>query len=229
MASPSTDTPSGDNWEQWREQVDLDDYDARWQRMAEAGDNPHGEADFVDAVLSGMRPASVLDAGCGTGRVSIELTRRGVDTVGTDLDDDLLARARAKAPELTWVHADLGQLDLGRTFDVVVLAGNVVPFVKPAGRAGAVAGCARHVSHSGRLVAGHQLRPGWPSVADYDDWCAATGLELEGRFASWDEQPYVQGSDYVVSVHRWPEPADTSTDASPPEPPDEPPEHPPVV
>ena len=44
-------------WSHWRKKVDLDDYDERWRQMAEAGENPHGEADFVDDVLAGMRPA----------------------------------------------------------------------------------------------------------------------------------------------------------------------------
>jgi len=47
--------------------------------------------------------------------------------VGVDVDVDMLEAARAKAPELTWVHGDLTDpgLDFGRTFDVVVMAGNV--------------------------------------------------------------------------------------------------------
>ena len=90
-------------WAQWRRQVDLDGYDERWARMAAAGENPHGEADLVCR----FDPATVLDGGCGTGRVAIELARRGIDVVGVDLDTDMLARARAKAPELTWVEADL--------------------------------------------------------------------------------------------------------------------------
>ena len=56
-------------------------YDERWRRMEAAGVNPHGEADFVFS----YGPRSVLDAGCGTGRVAIELARRGLDVVGTDL------------------------------------------------------------------------------------------------------------------------------------------------
>src|SRR6478609_7951352 len=120
------------DWSSWRKSVDLDAYDARWEQIAESGGNPHGEADFVDDVLAGMRPASVLDAGCGTGRAAIELARRDLDGIGVDLDEDLLARARAKAPALTWVHGDLSGLDLGRTFDVVALAGNVVPYVAEA-------------------------------------------------------------------------------------------------
>jgi SAM-dependent methyltransferase len=213
-------------WSRWRRDVDLDAYDEQWQKLAESGQNPHGEADFVDDVLGGMRPASVLDAGCGTGRVAVELARRDIEVVGVDLDDDMLARARAKAPELSWVHADLTGLDLGRTFDVVALAGNVVPFVAEADRPAAVAGCARHVGAGGRLVAGFQLAPDWPTLADYDRWCAAAGLELESRFATWDEQPLGPDPTYAVSVHRWPTDDDTDGGASAadhPEPPDEPP------
>src|SRR4051812_13646442 len=208
-------------WSSWRERVDLDAYDARWEEMEASGGNPHGEADFVDDVLAGMRPASVLDAGCGTGRMAIELTRRDIEVVGVDLDEDMLERARAKAPEQTWVHADLAGLDLGRTFDVVALAGNVVPFVAERDRAAAVAGCARHVGGSGRLVAGFQLAEGWPTVADYDGWCAAAGLELESRFATWDEAPFGPDADYAVSVHRWPTPP-VDPDPAHAEPPDEP-------
>ncbi len=95
------------------------EYDAKWAAMAARGESVHGEADFV------MRysPASVLDAGCGTGRVGIELAARGVEVVGVDLDEKMLNAARAKAPDLTWVTADLVSVELGRTFDIVVHAG----------------------------------------------------------------------------------------------------------
>ena len=62
-----------------------------------------------------------------------------------------------------------------------------------------------------------------PTVAEYDEWCAAAGLELEARFASWDEAPYGPDADYAVSVHRWPTPADDEPgDRTHAEPPDEP-------
>ena len=177
--------------------MNLAGYDDRWQRLADAGVNPHGEADLV----SSFGPATVLDAGCGTGRVAIELARRGVDVVGTDLDPDMVAAALAKAPALTWVHTDLAALDLDARFDVVVLAGNVVPYVAAAHRPAAVAACARHLADGGRLVGGFQLRPGWPTLADYDGWCADAGLTPENRWATWDREPYA-GGDYAVSVHR---------------------------
>ena len=59
----------------------------------------HGEADFVAA----LAPVSVLDAGCGTGRIAAELARRGIDVVGVDADPDMLERAPRRRPDLTWV------------------------------------------------------------------------------------------------------------------------------
>ncbi|MQA13616.1 MAG: methyltransferase domain-containing protein [Pseudonocardiaceae bacterium] len=172
-------------------------YDQRWQRIEAAGGNPHGEADFVCRYA----PRSVLDAGCGTGRVAIELARRGLDVVGTDLDQDMIAMARAKAPELTWVHGDLGDLELATRFDAVVLAGNVIPFVTAEHRRAAVHTCARHVAGDGRLIAGFQLQPGWPTVADYDTWCESAGFACEARYATWDRDPSTDAASYAVSVH----------------------------
>jgi SAM-dependent methyltransferase len=186
-----------DDWDQWRQQVDLDRYDERWQRMAAAGENPHGEADLITS----FRPASVLDGGCGTGRVGIELACRGIAVLGVDVDEDMIAAARAKAPDLEWVASGLGELARPERFDVVALAGNVIPYVAAGGHADAVRACARHLRTGGRLIAGFQLQEGWPTLADYDGWCEAADLELEERFATWDREPY-EGGAYAVSVHR---------------------------
>jgi SAM-dependent methyltransferase len=192
---------SADDWAGWRRQVDLDEYDERWRRMEAAGQNPHGEADFVCT----FAPASVLDGGCGTGRVGIELAARGIEVVGVDRDHDLLERARAKAPHVRWHLADLAELDLGREFAVVVLAGNVVPYVESSRRPAAVAACAHHLLPGGRLVAGFQLRAGWPPLEEYDRWCADAGLVPDARYASWDKQPFEAPGTYVVAVHQRPE------------------------
>ncbi len=182
------------DWTAWRENVDLDRYDQRWVAMEEAGQNPHGEADLVQS----LGPRSVLDGGCGTGRVAIELARRGLAVAGVDPDLDMITAAREKAPGLEWVLSGLEDLDLGRRFDVVVLAGNVIPYATD--RAGAVAGCARHLEPGGSLVAGFQLQPGWPMLDEYDGWCADAGLERADRWATWSRDPYT-GGDYAVSRH----------------------------
>lgn len=176
------------------------DYDTRWARLVAEGANPHGEADLV----ASFGPADVLDAGCGTGRVAIELAGRGIDVVGVDRDATLLAHARGKAPELVWVEADLLDVDLGRTFELIVLAGNVVIFLEPGTEAAVVANLARHLAPGGRLVAGFQLRAGSCGPDEYDAHAGRAGLDLVARWGSWDRVPFTAGGDYAVSVHRRP-------------------------
>lgn len=179
-------------------------YAARIARRAEEavaqGRSPHGEADLVTSL--GAR--TVLDAGCGTGRVAIELARRGVEVLGVDLDPSMLAVAAAQAPELTWVHDDLAALDLDRRFDVAVAAGNVMCFLTPGTLPAVVANLGRHLHPGGQLVAGFAIRngPGGSPVPlrDYDRACAEAGMALVDRFSTWEGTPYVD-QDYAVSIH----------------------------
>jgi SAM-dependent methyltransferase len=183
-------------WAAWRRQVDLDEYDARF-----AHDEAHGEADLIESLVRGLEPPhSVLDAGCGTGRVAIELDRRGIAVVGVDLDDEMLDVARRKSPDLAWVHADLATFDLRRRFGVVAMAGNVVLFCRPGDRRAVVAGCARHLRPGGLLVSGFGLGRE-VGLDDYDDACSLAGLHLVDRWAGWDREPFA-GGPYAVSVHR---------------------------
>jgi len=177
---------------------DGDDYQARFDRLAEGGSDVHGEATFVRA----YDPTSVLDAGCGTGRVAIELARHGIDVVGVDVDGSMLATARRRAPELTWIVSDLALLRLPREFDVVVMAGNVPLFTPPGTQAALVAGVARHLAPGGALIAGFSLDRGYDADA-YDADTAAAGLDLAERFGTWDRQAFT-GAGYAVSVHRRP-------------------------
>ena len=176
-----------------------DDYQARFDSLAASGIDVHGEVAF----LLGLDPvpATVLDAGCGTGRVAIELAKRGVAVAGVDVDVSMLASARKNAPAIDWYERDLAAVDLGRTFDVVVMAGNVPLFTPPGTHAAIVAGCARHVATGGALVAGFQLGRGY-ELDEFDEHCVAAGLTLAERYATWDREPFAAGGDYAVSVHR---------------------------
>ena len=197
-----TPAPGGEvsaRWARWRAAIDLGEYDARWERLLASGQAVHGEADFVEA----LGPGPVLDAGCGTGRVAIELSRRAVEVVGADLDPDMVDAARRKAPELAWVRADLATMALGRRFAVVVMAGNVLLFARPQDRDAVVANLAAHVDSGGALVAGFSLEAGGYSLASYDESCVRAGLMLTERYATWDRGAF-DGGDYHVSVHRTP-------------------------
>lgn len=186
-------------WSQWRSANDLEEYHTRWQRLEETGQSAHGEADFIES----LHPPSVLDAGCGMGRVAIELARRGIDVVGVDLDEELLDFARRSEPSLRWVHADLLNMRLDRTFAVVAMPGNVMVFCRPSHRSGIIRNCAAHLEPSGSLVAGFQLESADDSLtlADYDEMCIESGLELTERWSTWERDPY-RDEDYAVSVHR---------------------------
>jgi SAM-dependent methyltransferase len=175
-----------------------DEYDATYDRRAAAGEEVHGEANFVQR----LEPKSVLDAGCGTGRVGRELARRGIDVVGVDLDEAMLATARNKAPDVAWRLADLATVELGRTFDAIVMAGNVMIFLAPGTEQAVVTNMASHLNRGGHLIAGFQLLPGRLPLTRYDDCCEKAGLTLAERWSTWDRDPCSERDNYAVSVHR---------------------------
>ena len=180
-----------------------DDYDARWRSLADAGDNIHGEADLVEALLGHYGGTTVLDAGCGTGRVAIELARRGVAVTGVDADAEMLTAARTKAPEICWWEADLSDPKgvPNGPFDLILLAGNVMIFVEPGTEHLVLTNLASQLGPGGVLVAGFSMCPGQLTCADYDRLAAAAGLLPVARWATWDRQPFA-GGDYAVFVHR---------------------------
>ena len=177
-------------------------YVERFRKMAEAGDDLDGEARLIDAMVA--RRASVLDAGCGPGRVGGRLAELGHQVVGVDLDPELIEAARAEHPGPTWLVADLSELDLpamGVTdrFDVIVCAGNVMTFLDPATRRAVLTRLADHLAPEGRLAVGF----GAGRDYEFDDFfadVAAAGLREDLRLATWDLRPAMPTSDFLVAV-----------------------------
>ncbi|MBN1270196.1 MAG: methyltransferase domain-containing protein [Kiritimatiellae bacterium] len=82
------------------------------------------EVDFLVEELS-LRPGgSILDVGCGTGRHSVELAKRGCAVTGLDLSAQMLAQARQAAAaagvEVNWVHCDATQFSFPGKYDAVL-------------------------------------------------------------------------------------------------------------
>lgn len=81
----------------------------------------------VDRVLTMLEPKGderILDLGCGTGRHSLELARRGFDVMGVELLPENVEigqeTAAAEGLEATFLQADLRELDLEAEFDLVL-------------------------------------------------------------------------------------------------------------
>jgi SAM-dependent methyltransferase len=108
------------------------------------------------SVLMGLLPpgASVLDLGCGTGRIADALAERGHPVVGVDESPAMLAHVRLAQA----VHAPIEGLDLGRRFDAVLLLSHLVNTADDGQRAAFLATCARH---AGGVVVLQRHPPGW--------------------------------------------------------------------
>jgi len=123
---------------------------------------PPIEADAIHAAI----PAggSILDLGCGTGRFARAMAALGHVVVAVDHEPSMLEGLEA-VDRVTPILGDLGALDLGRTFDLVLLASHLVNDNDLGRRALAVARA--HVTSDGAVI-GEVYPPGL-------DWAAAVG------------------------------------------------------
>lgn len=84
-----------------------------------------GECDFIENEINFDKALKVLDVGCGTGRHSIELSKRGYSIVGIDLSESLLAKAREKAInnklKIDFLKHDARDLPFNNEFDVAMM------------------------------------------------------------------------------------------------------------
>ncbi len=127
----------------------------------------------------------ILDLGCGTGRVALELAAHGFDVTGIDRDpaliDALRARARARALRVEAVPADARAFELGKTFALAILPMQVVQLLGGRdGRARMLAAVRRHLRPGGVLAAAlanpfdgwsdTESLPPLPDVREEDGW-----------------------------------------------------------
>jgi 2-polyprenyl-3-methyl-5-hydroxy-6-metoxy-1,4-benzoquinol methylase len=84
-----------------------------------------GECDFIEKEIEYNKNLRILDVGCGTGRHSIELTKRGYAIIGIDLSESLLIRAREKAKQknlkVDFRKHDARNLPFEKEFDVAIM------------------------------------------------------------------------------------------------------------
>ena len=106
-------------------------YEAMFENFAQKYDQEeftqgtYGECDFLEKELGFNKALKILDVGCGTGRHSIELTKRGYDITGIDLSESQLKRAKEKAAllnlQINFIEADARDLPFLNEFDVAIM------------------------------------------------------------------------------------------------------------
>jgi ubiquinone/menaquinone biosynthesis C-methylase UbiE len=153
---------------------------------------------ILDTVLEALPTGTILDAACGTGRYAAYLAARGHRVVGVDSSPEMLAQARARAPQAAFLRGDLHRLPLtGGAVDVVVCA---LALVHVPSLAPVMAEFARVLRPGGHLVISdvhHELvrlgsvvhapgpagEPGWTptyrhTAGDYLRAALAVGLQV---------------------------------------------------
>ncbi|NWF88412.1 MAG: class I SAM-dependent methyltransferase [Ignavibacteriaceae bacterium] len=106
-------------------------YETLFENYAQKYDNESftqgtiGECDFIEKELNSNKSLKILDVGCGTGRHSIELSKRGYSLTGIDLSESQLAHAREKAKkenlEIEFLKHDARKLPFVNEFDAAIM------------------------------------------------------------------------------------------------------------
>jgi len=84
-----------------------------------------GECDFLEKEFQYNKNLKILDVGCGTGRHTIELTKRGYRVAGIDLSEGQIKRAKEKATAenltIDFLVGDARNLPFQKEFDIVIM------------------------------------------------------------------------------------------------------------
>lgn len=103
-----------------------------------------------------LKARTILEVACGTGRVGLRLAAPHRELLGIDISPHMIAIAKAKSrdvPNVDWRVADMRTLQLGRTFDLVIVPGHSFQFMlEIADQLACLRAIREHLAPGGRLV-----------------------------------------------------------------------------
>ncbi|MFS0830513.1 class I SAM-dependent methyltransferase [Arthrobacter sp. 1P04PC] len=188
-----------------RAATDYDAYAAKMRGLVASGRDMEADARFVDTLVP--RGAVILDVGCGIGSAVAALRERGHEAFGVDPTPAVLEVA-TQSHDPAWFRkaaaADLslrkfGLVDLPKSYDAVMVSGNVPAFLTDAELGGVFDLAAEILVPAGQLVIGTttQARGG---PATQDELAVGAGLGLSHRFSDWHLGAFCDSSPWSVSV-----------------------------
>lgn len=184
-------------------------YADRFTALIVAGEDIDGEARLADVLAP--RPARILDAGAGIGRVGAALRKRGHDVTAVEKDTDLIALAAELFPDLPMIESDILGLSTEMleghgappSYDVITLVGNVMILLAEDTEVRALSVLAELLAPDGQILVGfHSL--GGPAQGREYPWAEfvadarSAGLQVVHRFGGFALEPVNDA--YVVAV-----------------------------
>jgi SAM-dependent methyltransferase len=154
--------------------------------------------------LADERPGALIDLGCGTGRVALDLAEHGHDVTGVDSDPALVAtlaaRARARGLRVRTAVADARSFDLGRRVPLALAPMQVVQLLGGAAGRASMLRCVRaHLEPGGVFAAAladpfegvpeADALPPLPDVREEDGWVFSStpvAMRSEGEATAID-------------------------------------------
>ena len=114
-----------------------------------------GESAYIHELIQRYKRtvgSRLLDAACGTGQ-HLRYLRRYYNAQGLDLDEEMLAIAHDRLPDLLLYHADLASFSLGKQFDVISCLFSAIGYVETEARLQlATEAFRRHLVKGGILI-----------------------------------------------------------------------------
>ncbi|RXJ72719.1 SAM-dependent methyltransferase [Veronia nyctiphanis] len=162
------------------------DYDCQYSHLYD------DEITFIQHLITEHKLTSMLDLCCGTGIVTIPLSRLLSDTLGVDIHPAMLETAKGKRQgkdNVDFVQADACSFSAGRQFDLVIMTGNAFQaFLDEESVDALVNNVNRHLNAGGFLVFDKRL-PIESQLALDEDWVVEKGYQD-------------QNGDHVASSHK---------------------------
>ncbi|HZX01496.1 class I SAM-dependent methyltransferase [Kribbella sp.] len=120
----------------------------------------HGEDELIDAAIAPR--SSILELGCGTGRITRPLLARGHRVVAVDESADMIARVT----ETETILSTIDELRLDRKFDVVLMMSFLINVADDAERVRLLRTCAHHVRPGGSVILQQEVARHAPAVLE---------------------------------------------------------------